>query len=831
MKRIQLILLAVLFSMTAMAQKTIVTGVLKDSLLNQTEPYATVRVYKGNQLTKPVAMSVTGDNGEIKQTVSGNGTYVITFNSVGKKEIRKEFTINGEPSINLGTVYTTDDSKALKGVEIVAQKPLVKMETDKMTYNVQEDVDSKSQTVLDMLRKVPMVTVDGQDNISVNGNSNYKIYVDGKPNPMFNSNASQIFKAMPASMVQNIEVITNPGAKYDAEGTSCILNIVLNHNGANGGADANMDGYNGSIGATASTRGVRGSASISGQQGKFSYNAMGMYNYGKQKGTEVEFDRSQSDGTNMRYYQKGMNRTPFAMGNIGLGLQLDSMSSMHASLNLMKFHLHNEGHPTTTITGGAYGKGFSYSNQNLMTMDNFSLDASADYTRFLNHDRTSSIALTYQFSTQPQRQKNYSYYDKNYSDITAFDISDRLTDNHPHSREHTVQLDYVTPLGKGQTLSVGSKYIYHINRSNSKFFDILNGVETYNADNSMIYQDKQSIGAAYAEYSGTFGKFSTRDGLRYEHTWESISYELGKGSDYKKNYGNLVPSASLTYNINPLVNFGLNYSLHILRPGITYLNPYVDKSNPTALTYGNPNLEVEKSHNIGFVFNVYTPMFLFNLTASQSICNNQIGEYTFIDDKDLLNTTYSNDIRNRWTNINSFMRMMFGKNTTIMFSGGMSYGDIRSKKLDQKNNGWQFNGYLGLEQTLPWALQWSTGLFGQSRQYNLQGYNGGISFFTTAFTKKFFDDKLNISLRYNVPFTGKFKINQYTHSNAYEQKMKITVPIQDISLTITWNFGNTKKQFQQHQTRVNNEFKEQQSVGQQLGTGTTGTTTGTGTGM
>jgi hypothetical protein len=169
MKRINLLLLAVLFSITAMAQKTIVTGILKDSIRNTPEPYATIRVYKENQPGKPVAMSVTGVNGEIKQAVSGKGKYVITFNSVGKKEIRRKFTLNGEPSVNLGTVFTTDDSKVLKGVEVVAQKPLVKMETDKMTYNVQEDVDSKSQTVLDMLRKVPMVTVDGQDNISVNG--------------------------------------------------------------------------------------------------------------------------------------------------------------------------------------------------------------------------------------------------------------------------------------------------------------------------------------------------------------------------------------------------------------------------------------------------------------------------------------------------------------------------------------------------------------------------------------------------------------------------------------------------------------------------------------
>ena len=154
-------------------------------------------------------MGVSGLEGEFQQKVSGKGKYTITFNSVGRKEIRRAVTLDDKSTIELGTLWITDDAQQLQGVDVVAQKPLVKMETDKMTYNVQDDVEAKSATVLDMLRKVPMVTVDGQDNITVNGSSSFKIYVNGKPNMMFNSNPSQIFKAMPASMVKNIEVITN----------------------------------------------------------------------------------------------------------------------------------------------------------------------------------------------------------------------------------------------------------------------------------------------------------------------------------------------------------------------------------------------------------------------------------------------------------------------------------------------------------------------------------------------------------------------------------------------------------------------------------------------
>lgn len=182
-----------------------------DSVSHKGEPYATVRVYKGSSTKGSAdAMSVTDADGNISQKVAGNGRYTIVLSSVGRKSIVRTVNLDGKGTLNLGTMYVTDDAKQLDGVEIVAQKPLVKMTTDKTTYDVQSDVDSKSQTVLDMLRKVPMVTVDGQDNIQVMGQSSFKVYVNGKPSIMFSANPSQIFKSMPASSVKSIEVETNP---------------------------------------------------------------------------------------------------------------------------------------------------------------------------------------------------------------------------------------------------------------------------------------------------------------------------------------------------------------------------------------------------------------------------------------------------------------------------------------------------------------------------------------------------------------------------------------------------------------------------------------------
>lgn len=249
----------------------------------------------------------------------------------------------------------------LNAVTVVASKPLVKMETDKMTYNVQQDADAKASTVLDMLRKVPMVTVDGQDNITVNGSSSFKVYVDGKPNPMFSANPSQIFKAMPATMVKNIEVITNPGAKYDAEGTGGVLNIVLNKQAVNGGGGSVLsNGYNGNISAAAGNQTQRISAFISGQQGKLTYSANGMYNHQRMDGTTISFDRIQKDGSTMNYYQNSDMKQPFSMGNISLSYELDSLSNISATAGLTTFNQKITGHPLTKMAGGIYGEGFEY---------------------------------------------------------------------------------------------------------------------------------------------------------------------------------------------------------------------------------------------------------------------------------------------------------------------------------------------------------------------------------------------------------------------------------------------------------------------------------------
>lgn len=712
-------------------------------------------------------------------------------------------------------------SLELEAVEVVAQKPLVKMDTDKLTYDVSLDTDAKASTVLDMLRKVPMVTVDGQDNITVNGSSAFKIYVDGKPNVMFSSNPSQIFKAMPATMVSKIEVVTNPGAKYDAEGVGGVLNIMLNHAGIAGAgqASAGVNGVMGNVRLQAGNKGFGGGAFLNGQMGRFSFSANAMINRAVMNGTELEMVQNQlgdvpSSSTMLQH--GGKTRTPFSMANLSLGYELDDWSTLNATLGFTAFQTRNDGTMDNILSGTIYGPGMNYSMFNKMRNKKNGLNFSADYQRFLNKDRTSNITITYLFSRDPSNSSNYSLYDHSAAMPGGFDsfLQDRYSDSHDRQTENTLQVDLTSPLAEGHALNYGAKVTSHVSHSESDFFFLdADENKTLQPDLSSDYKNTKSIAAGYAEYEASFGKVGTRAGLRYEHTWQSVDYISGNGSDYDSNYGNFIPSLSLSYRLAPIANVGLTYNLRISRPGITYLNPYVDRSNNTALTYGNPDLDVEQSHNIGMVANFFTPVLMFNANLKYAHTGNAIEQYSFYDADNKLNTTYGNIVKRDYTSFTLFMSYLLHKNTRLFTNAGIGYNNLKSAQLDASNGGWQWNAMVGIQQTLPLDIKLGGYLISNSKTYTLQGWSTGFNLFSANITKSFFQEKLTVGLQGVTGLSkgGKLHIDTHALGKDFSNDTKIAVPLSSINLTVAYNFGNSKVKARQHESKAKSDFIDRSS--------------------
>ena len=795
-------------SSVAMAQTT-VKGTLMDETLGEAEPFATIRVFKEGKTEKPVAMFLTDENGQFSQEVKGKGKFDIVFSSVGKEDLKMTITLGQENPLSLDTLYIKENATMLKGVEIVAQKPLVKMEVDKMSYNVAEDEDSKSNTVLDMLRKVPMVTVDGQDNITVNGSSSFKVYVDGMPNVMFSSNPSMVFKSMPATAVKSIEVMTNPGAKYDAEGAAGVLNIVMNKQ--NPQAAQSLNGYNGTLRATAGNKQLGASAFINGQQGKLSYSANVMTSYNKPGNTTMEMEQIQDNGMNQILTSESSVKTPFTMGSLSLGYQIDPMSSLNLTAQVNNMTMKSSGTSLTTMSGSSLSPDFSYKSTTDTKMSRTSFNGSLDYQRFFNQEHTQSLALTYQLNYSPATTEMHNDFG-NTSDY--IDLTNRYSDNHDKTTNHTFQLDYTMPLGTGQTLSLGGKLQLHDATSDSKYYL----KDVYDPNTSSEYEYKNSILAGYGEYAGNFNKLGVKAGLRYEYTWQDVKYHLGNGDDFKKDYGSLVPTASLQYNLGVGSNLGLTYNMRISRPGISYLNPYVDKTNPIALSYGNPELDVEKNHNLSLVYNMFTSKLMVNLNLHHNFVDNAISQYSFYDSDNLLNTTYGNVVQRHQTGLSGYVNYLLTKDTRLFINGGLNYTDLRSDALDQKNSGWTFNAMVGLQQTLPWDLKLSAFAITSTKNYTLQGWSGGFNILTATLSKSLLKDKLTIGVQGILGLNkgGKLNIESETRGKDFTSHTNVKVPIYGVALTVSYTFGNSKMTSKQHVNRVQNDFIEQQSQGEML---------------
>jgi len=720
----------------------------------------------------------------------------------------------------------TKEGESVKEVEIVAQKPLVKMKVDKITYNVAEDEDSKSNTVLDMLRKVPMVTVDGEDNISVNGSSSFKVLVDGLPNILFSQNPSMVFKSMPASAVKSIEVITNPGAKYDAEGGAGILNIVMNKQPLMGAQTLN--GYNGSVRASLGNRQTNGSIFLSGQQGKLSYSANVMTSYNKPGTTSTEMEQMQDSpatessqgGSGFSQLMTSTNevKTPFTMGSLTLGYQLNELSAINATASINRMTMKSTGTSITSYLTSEQGLSFTsfdFGSSTDIKNSRTSFSGSIDYQRFFNQMRTHSLALTYQLNYSPGTTEMTSNFGTTIPDFSpVIDLTNRYSENKDKTVSHIFQFDYMLPLGYGHTLSLGSKYQLHDATSNAKYYMM----DVYDPNSSSDYEYKNSILAGYGEYASNWNKFGIKAGLRYEHTWQDVMHHAGHGYDFSTDYGSMVTNASLQYNISMGSNIGLTYNMRISRPGITYLNPYVDKSNPIALTYGNSDLDIEKTHNLSVIYNLFSQKLMVNLNLHHNFTDNGISQYSFYDDNNLMNTTFGNILKNHQTGLSAYVNYLLTVNTRLFFNGGLDYTDAKSTILGQSNHGWTTNAMIGLQQTLPWKINLSTFVMTSTKTYTLQGWSGGFNMLTTSLSKSFLKDKLNLSISAMTGLNegGKLNIESYSRGQNFTSKTKIKVPIYGVTFTVAYTFGDMRIMAKQHVSRVQNDFIEQQSQGEML---------------
>ena len=701
------------------------------------------------------------------------------------------------------TLYAqkTEPADTLKGqtldeVVVAQRRKLIKNDIDKLTYDVQHDKTAQTKTTLEILKKIPLVTVDGQENIRVQGSTSFKVYKNGHPDPSLSGqNLKDILKAIPASTIKRIEVITDPGAKYDAEGTTAILNIVMMSSSKLQGVSGNVNSKIDSYGS------VRLGTYLTTKVGKLTTTVN--YNYANQNKKQTENYREEAynyvkTGEQKREYGTNSTAATIHFGNISASYEIDSLNLMTASANFFGY----KADANTQNTNERWDKNslLIYKFDNNMTTPGYSdlnLGGRFDY-QHKTHLDGEVLTLSYMLAaTRPQ-----TTFRQTYSNMVNFPVSYTSYDQNTRERftEHTFQIDYVRPFGKHHKIESGTKYILRNNNSTS-----LMDYQGTTPDMESKFKHKAQVAAAYLSYILTAGKWAARAGLRYEFTRMKASYPDGSNADYHANLNDWVPSASLQYKISDGQTLKFSYNTSINRPGIGYLNPAII-STPTAVSFGNANLGSSRNQKLQLEYMLVTSKLTLQLSPYYSFTNNGIGHILYEQNrKDV--STFQNILKSKIFGISSYTAWTPFTGTSFTLNASMRYARITLPTPYIKNSGCGGGIYFDWEQKIPWKLTLTTSLGGEygNRVYNPYAIEGHWFYYNFTLTRRFLKDKLTVSLSAESPFVKERSTTYRIVQGDYTGYERAVMKPQCFKIGLSWKFGKLRASVKKAARSIEND--------------------------
>ena len=798
MKHLFMLLMSCLLSVSLFAESFTVKGTLIDSKDKNHLPYATISIFKESEPQHVVKKMATDDKGNFSTTLP-TGKYIFSFQFIGMSSLKKNVEV-GASSLDMGVIELHESATELSEVSVVAQRPLVKVEIDKLTYSAKDDPESSTSTVLDLLRKVPLVTVDGEDKIQLKGSSNFKIYVNGKPSNMISSNPSQVLKSMPANSIKDIEVITDPGAKYDAEGVGGILNIIT---------DKRVDeGYSGSVGGNGDTfGGYGGNAYLSLKYGKFGFTGNGAYFYHNRPDGDLFFHREETKPALSQLTQNGTQKSHGGglFYNTSLSYEPDTLNLFNISVGQFGGTFRSE-FEQNALSAGAREYAYLMKTNSKNQFGNFNL--SADYQRSFKK-KGEMLTMSYRFENSPNDSEFESFYDKVTGTFYYPDGYRMKSVNDAGGNEHTGQIDYVNPLTQKHSVEAGLKYIYRDNssRADNTFYNTTIGQWQEDMARKNDLAHTQKITSGYAGYGFKNGNFGVKIGLRGEHTQQEIHFMSAQNDTIiPTNFFDVVPSLAFSYQLGMTKTLRWGYNMRIQRPGIWYLNPYINNSNPNNISYGNKDLDVEKTHNFNINYGSFSQKVNYNATLSYSFTQNSIASYVFVDKNGVTNNTYRNIGRNHSVGLDGFASWAPISLIRMNINGSINYSDIQSTMdSNVRNNGFSGRAFGGITFTLPqdFRLSANGGIF--TNRIQLQTTQSAFYFYSFSAMKSFFDKKLDVSLSATSPFSKYTEIKSTTTGDGFTQKNNFKNPMRTFRLSLTYRFGDLKSSVKKVQRTISNE--------------------------
>jgi ferric enterobactin receptor len=801
------------------AGKGKISGKVTDAVTKQPVDYATISVFK-----QGAASPFNGISTDAKGTFSIDnipaGDYKVTVDFLGYKRTTIDHVIvtDGGSTPSLANILLAPVQNQLTGVTITAKAPIIENRIDKMVYNAANDLTAQGGVALDVLKKVPQVSVDIDGNVELQGNANVRFLINGKPSSIFGASLADALQAIPASQIKSIEVITSPGAKYDAAGTGGIINIILK--------DSKVQGINGSVNLAAGTRLENGSFNLNARKNNFGVNAFFSGN-AQLKTTGLSSNNRTSsntaEGTLTNLTQSGDNtqrRSGYQSG-LSFNWSISPKDELTASVGFNHFGNHNNGFSNQEELKSTTAGASIYDLLSNRTSD----------SRF--HVNATDLSLAYKKQFKTEGQELEILYSTSYGKNTFsyFNVQDYLTGGYPSSgsrsnnpgndRETNISIDYTQPFSKTFTMEAGAKAVIE-NLKNVVNTDTLLNDGSYinNAGQSYGFNYKRKVYAGYLSVStALFNNFlEAKAGVRDEYTNTTADFP----GVVIPGYNTVVPSLTLSHKLSPTSSVKASYNYRIERPDYGDLNPFFNISDPHNISTGNPNLKPELSHGIELGYN----------RSFDSGANISVGGFYRhnIDDIQQYTTRYDSlNINGReYPNVLLNQRSNIGTQTTV---GANLFASVPvTKKLNLRTNMFfasRNNTNPGISKVtglayrinLNASYQFGNDLTAEafanynSSQKNLQGTRPYFFFYNLAIRKQFMNKKASLGLQAANPFTHYVTQRATTFGTGFNQVSIRQVPLQSFGITLSYKFGKLEFSKEKEKDREDNNMPAQDAGG------------------
>jgi len=727
----------------------------------------------------------------------------------------KTYTLSNKNLIdntNLGTISIAMDVAQLNEVELIAERTTVELRLDKKVYNVGQDLTVKGGSVTDVLDNVPSVSVDVEGNISLRGNGSVRILINGKPSAL-SGLSPEALQQLPADAIEKVEVITNPSARYDAEGTAGILNIILKQN--------KTLGLNGAVNATVGTpKNNAGTVNLNLRRDKF--NLFTTTTFRNNEGPGNGFNKQEnfnSDGQTVSFQEEKRsylrNNNDFN-ANIGLEYFINDNSSITNSFVVRR----SSGGTDVDVDFVNFNKNRVKTLARERISNETEVDNNFQYS--INYQKKfkkdgHTLTADYQYSTGDEMEDTYIY-----ETILGENISlpneRTLTDE--NQKNQLIQADYILPLGKDNQAQFELGYRGTFNTFNTTFnFSTQNTAGNYISDpnfsNTLEY--KEYVNAAYTQLGTKWEAFSLLGGLRMEHS--NIDVNLLETNELEnKTYTNWFPSVFLGYEFAENDQITLSFSRRLRRPRNWYINPFVSRSSNTNLRQGNPDLDptFTNAFDLGYItrsdqFTFTTSGYYNKSTGIFEFIRQETGDFVSIPNPNDINnpvtvpiilskpvnlatekrigmeftTTYT-PIRNwRFTwNVNFFQRALRGD-----YSFVNSNGEDVTQVFDADNFSWFSR--LSAKVVLPYAIDFQSNIFYMGPSLDAQSRNKGMLNTSVAFSREILKDKGTISLNGSDLFNSRKRMSETRTPNVFSDS-EFQWRERQINLTLVYRFNQKK---------------------------------------